>query len=830
MQRRIVAWSMFLIAASGVALWFLVRQATPPRGGLHVTLVIVIAAAFIAECLPIHYEFRDNGHAFSLTEIPLVIGLYTAAPLHVVATVVSGTFLARVFVRRSTGVKLFFNTALTLAELTAASAVFAKVSEGASTYEARVWIAAGLGTLAFIVVGEVGMDVLLSIRGEEFSIESFLTSLTFSLTSLGSASIGVLICVTLEVSPHLFPVLLIISLLIGGGAFSYTTLRQRYNTLQLLHNFNSGTSPKVNDVATKAVDQVRTSLRASGADLTIVSGEHIGHTWKSGSAVNVPRPNDWIWQRVVTQREAVLINTNEPDPTLRRYLQSHGLKDLMVVPLIGEKEVLALLSVTDRSGEVGTFANEDLQMLATMGSHVTNALENADLIGKLGEEINERKYQSLHDPLTLLPNRTNFSQQTAAAMDAGASFALGILDVNRFKEINDTLGHDVGDEVLIEVARRLRKADQQNMIAARLGGDEFALLLLGVADETELTNRANAILRAFTNPYRIDGLEVPIDVSLGLALSHVESAVDQKALLKQADVAMYVCKKQRKSSFTIYTVANDVEIDRRIKLQHDLRSVIEHNQLETYFQPKVDLHSGRVVGAEALSRWHHSELGWVEPSEFIDIAEHAGLIGILTSQALRRSVEQIAEWRSQGHELVVALNVSVRTLRDSTLATELTSLLWRHHISGTSLLFQVTEGVADDPIALAAMIEIRRLGVGFAIDNFGTGSIALAKLAELPITELQIDRSIVALSPMRSRPIIAAAVATAKAFGMTTVAEGVETEAQWDLVAELGCDLAQGYLVAPAIAREDFGLWLATDAVRLLRSCESQTPPPQVTI
>jgi diguanylate cyclase (GGDEF)-like protein len=411
------------------------------------------------------------------------------------------------------------------------------------------------------------------------------------------------------------------------------------------------------------------------------------------------------------------------------------------------------------------------------------------------------------DALTGLANRKRLALNVEAAADEGP-LALVLLDLDRFKEVNDTLGHHVGDELLNVVARRLEATLRPGDTVSRLGGDEFALLLPG-AGTAEATAAAARVREALAEPILLGGLLVDVGASAGVAASP-EHGNRLDELLQHADVAMYLSKES--GEVEVYDVARDHNSTARLAVLGELRRALEGDELELHYQPKADLRTGAVVGVEALVRWRHPVRGLLAPDEFIPLAERAGLIGALTAWVIDQGLAQVAVWRAQGWDLSLAVNVSVRDLCGPDLTDVVASGLRRHGVPAGSLQLEVTEGslFADSVRARRTLQQLERLGVVLSLDDFGTGWSSLVQLRQLPVREIKVDRSFVArmVQDPQDRAIVSSVIDLARGLGMRVVAEGVEDEQTWDLLRQLGCDCAQGWFLARALPPADLTRWL----------------------
>jgi diguanylate cyclase (GGDEF)-like protein len=390
--------------------------------------------------------------------------------------------------------------------------------------------------------------------------------------------------------------------------------------------------------------------------------------------------------------------------------------------------------------------------------------------------------------------------------------ALLLMDLDRFKEVNDSLGHEVGDRVLVEVAERLRQAVRTSDIVTRLGGDEFAIIVSDLADETAAGIVAVNLIQVLDGPVEIDGITIPLGASVGIAFAPAHGE-DSTVLLQKADVAMYRAKHQG-LGWALYGPGDDQDRLSRLALLADLRGALERGEIVVHYQPQVDLRTGRTHVVEALARWHHPELGMVPPGQFVVLAEQTGLIRPLTDAVLNQSLTQCAKWRAEGIDVGVAVNLSSRSLVDPDLVSSIHAALRAADLPASMLTLEITESAFVDSTTemVRVMEDLRDLGVRLCIDDFGTGYSTMAYLKNLPVDELKIDRAFVfeLESDSRDIAIVRAIIELAHSLGLSVVAEGVESDAAGRMLTALRCDVAQGYgLCRPAPASQITG-WLAS--------------------
>ena len=426
----------------------------------------------------------------------------------------------------------------------------------------------------------------------------------------------------------------------------------------------------------------------------------------------------------------------------------------------------------------------------------------------------ERERQALHDILTGLPNRKFLIEQAADAIDDAAAeqkqVALCLLDLDRFKEINDTLGHPVGDALLDLVARRLESTVRPCDTVARLGGDEFAILVRGIDDPQDAVDLAELVRSALAAPFRCEGMSFEIEASIGVAV-YPDHGRDFESLLQRSDVAMYVAK-ERGTGVELYSPETDRHSTVRLGMLAELRSALDNQELELHYQPKADLRTGDIVGVEALLRWRHAERGPVSPEEFIPLAEQTGLMRQITQFVVDEALRQVSVWWESGLRIQCAVNVCARDLYDRDFASYLRNRINHHGVPPRALMVEVTESVlmADPARAASNLMSLSDLGVGVSLDDFGTGYSSLVHLKRLPVSEVKIDRSFVQRMDVHEddAAIVRSIIELSTALGLRVVAEGVETRESWDRLAVYGCDAAQGWYLAKAQPAEVLERWL----------------------
>ena len=447
---------------------------------------------------------------------------------------------------------------------------------------------------------------------------------------------------------------------------------------------------------------------------------------------------------------------------------------------------------------------------------ITSAAGLADTERKALE--NQLRHQAFHDPLTQLPNRALFLDRLTHALRVAErrsrELAVLFIDLDRFKIVNDSLGHAVGDALLVAAGNRILDAVGPGDTVARFGGDEFVILLEDVASREEANEAARRVLHSFSEPLQFEGHATVVTASVGVAVA-ADPAIGPRELIRRADVALFRAKEEGRGRVVVFDDAVDASSIRRFELESALREAVERDQLRLYYQPEFDLHTGRVVGFEALVRWEHPSRGLLQPGDFIPMAEETGTILLIGQWVLTEACRQARGWRDRFPALgafTVSVNLSAKEFLEPEVVWRVASVLRDTGLAASMLRIEVTESIllGDTPAAQKLLHELKALGVEIAIDDFGTGYSSLNYLRRLPANVLKVDRSFVTDvdRDQRQASIVRAVVDVARALDMTVVAEGIERSEQAEVLAEIGCSTAQGYYFAEPLAADALESWL----------------------
>jgi diguanylate cyclase (GGDEF)-like protein len=478
--------------------------------------------------------------------------------------------------------------------------------------------------------------------------------------------------------------------------------------------------------------------------------------------------------------------------TLERYSLQMG---RLVERHLAEAALIAARQEAEREAREAKIAKREIEITA-------NALRAEVAVRERTQA--RLAYLASHDPLTSLPNRSWFNETLAAALQSGRRLAVLYLDLDNFKDVNDTLGHDVGDALLRDVARRITAELAEPQAAARIGGDEFALLIPDLPHPAAATALGHRLLAAICHPFLIEKRPIFIGASLGISL-YPEDADTADLLHRHADLALYRAKSDGRNRCQVFDQSLNDQVHRRSLLEQAMREPGLIDQLHVVYQPQIDLTKSRISGVEALLRWHHPVHGWIWPMEFIPAAERTGLILQLGTWVLRESCRQAARWRSEGlPPLTMSVNVSALQFRVGNVPRLVGDILDQTGLPADALELEITEtalmNAASDP--LKALAELHGMGVKLAIDDFGTGYSSLSYLRQIPVNRIKIDQSFIREAPLNEDSAMVAntIVQLAHSLRLEVVAEGVETQAQLDFVLRTGCGFAQGFLFSKAVS------------------------------
>jgi diguanylate cyclase (GGDEF)-like protein len=779
-------------------------------------LVALIAAGYaLAERTVFHFEFRREAISFSISEVPTVFALVYLAPGPAVAARLIGSLVIIAFQWRSKFYKLLFNASLFTLELGIAYQVTQRIHALNPQSDTVLLFAVAVASTVAFLAGSVLVSAAISLIEGGFR-ERLLGELRVSgwVLPVNAMVAAAMVAPTL-MSPWLAVLSTVPLIALWAVMRGYGSLEQRFRDLDALHGFVRKVAPSLDltEVASTAATESAAGLRARRVSIVVFDETNGNRRHDVGDRLpQLPTGAlDQRWAGVFAHPEARLLEPSASATLGLDLLAEVG--QVIVAPITDAGSVLGLLALAERDGAEDRFSDSDIARLATMVDQLAPTLRKA----MLHERI---EFEARHDSLTALPNRASFERLVDAAiaeLEAGAPDVdddgeLGIvimMDLDRFKEVNDTLGHHAGDGLLIDFARRIRGALGPDDTLARLAGDEFAVLCRRTVDG--MHQLAGTLVNEARRPFSIDGLEIVVTMSVGVA-PMVGAVKDASTMLRRADIAMYTAKNQH-TGYELYRDEIDRRTPARLSMLGDLRNALEHHDLQVHLQPKLDLATGVVVGVEALARWSHPTRGYVSPEDFVHVAEETGLIKQLTDVVLESSIEQLGRLRDHGHHLGLAVNLSTHDLLDELLADRVLRRLDQYRVDPALLTLEITESslLIDAPRARATIDRLNRAGIRLSVDDFGTGYSSLSYLRRLPVSELKIDRSFVSnlLLEDQDEVIVKSIIDLGHNLGMQVVAEGVETDEIMNRLRGFGCDVAQGFGICRPIPFDQFLTWLS---------------------
>lgn len=807
-----------LLAFTELLAQFHLNERFSPDFGLEISPWFVAAGFALLGKLSARERVSGTSQVLTAPEVALIPAIFGTRPLFIVAAALVGTAIGTgTGRRRLAGWQLWFQVALTGAEAALVLAIVVSI-DALFILQTSTWVAVLLVMTGARLVRLVVAIAVIAFSGTRVDPQAIMQTITVGLAGCISFSSAAIVATMVSTQSRAALILVAITIGLVGVAYkALVDLRERHARLRLLHSFTSGLTRSValDDVVASALERMSDVLQVEGAEITLFDGE-VAFRYAQGTAAEaapVPATDDWLWNQTLGPRRTTVCNGSRDGDA--DYLNTVGLRDVIASPLLHGSDLLGVLSVRNRDAYLNVSGGGERELLTTMAEQTAVAIHAAQLERKVRAEEAERRRAATIDSLTGLANRGSLNEAidrfTSELSGPETSGAILTLDLNRFKDVNSTLGHEVADKLVIAVANRISEAAPRNAMVARLGGDSMAILARGVRDRHQALALANVIRSAVDAEHHIGELVVKTNAAIGLALIP-EHGTDHSSLMRRAAVAMYQAKLHRDSAIEVFDPDLEEVASRKFELLNDLREALDQNGLTVHFQPKCDIETETIVGAEALVRWIHPVHGFVSPDEFVGLAERAGLVHRLTKFVLQESLRQCRIWHEQGLPIRVSVNLSARSLEEDDLVPYVASALRNAGVDAGSLSLEVTETeiVGDGGGAIVVLERLRELGVGISIDDFGTGYSSLSYLARLPADEVKIDKSFVIGLPHDeiSQAIVRAVVELSERVGMHTVAEGVEDAATLALLGRLGVETAQGYFISRPVPADSFTMWL----------------------
>ncbi len=808
---------MTALAGAAVALWVpLLDSARAGHDDAAHSAVqgLLLALGFIVlEGAQAHVEVRRQTFSITLSEAPLVVGLALTSPL-VLLLSRSLAMVVSMLKHHVPDTKAAFNIALVTVESGVALAVVDGFDVGQIGRPGSWW-----AVYVAVLVADAASALLVSLaitltqgRPSRGDLALFLPP--YVIGGLLSTSLGLLAVLALRAEPWTGFLLAMIGLLVLLSYRAYAALARRHTTLSEINAFAQrvvGASGGEELVSLLLRDVTRL-LAADSAVLWLrdpppdVPALVRSSPDPDGGPVPVDKPRPDLALRAEIGR-SVLVPRDSPDSLLT----TEHIRDAVLVPLPGgEGKAMGMLEVRDRLGDTSTFGEDDARLAEALAAQVATALQNDRLRAR-------SVYDATHDALTGLPNRGLHTFRLGEVLEDGPAAVL-IVDLDRFGQINDTLGAESGDEVLAQVGKRLVDGAPPGATVARVGNDEFSILLPGVGELSDALAVGHAVRQSLLEPVHVSGLALDGSGAVGVAVAPLHGR-DPQQLLRRAEAALRLAK-EGEPPVQAWRASLDSTDPRRLALIGELRKALERDELVLHYQPKVALQPapgrersvGPVTGVEALVRWQHPVEGLLPSDEFLPMAERTGLIVPLTAVVMRLALRQCRAWLDAGRRIPVAVNLSVRGLLDPQLPATVARLLSAYDLPSDMLTLEITESsvMRDVPRALPVLERLARSGISLSVDDFGTGYSSLAYLRRLPVSEVKIDKSFVQDMAVdeSDAAIVETILGLARHLQLRVVAEGVEDERTRDRLASMGCDVAQGYLFSRPVSAERFTTWL----------------------
>ncbi|HEY8526326.1 MAG TPA: EAL domain-containing protein [Acidimicrobiales bacterium] len=856
-----MALAALWLGLGGAALYAFARSdyGALPDVPLDVPVYVLAPAFALCEVLALRVVRRHGQfYGFALAEVPLAIGLVYAGPAALVVGRMVGVLVVLLVARRRL-VEMAFELALTAIQTIVAVIVFDVALgdvtpvglRGAGALLAGLAASHAVALLAILLVVAAG-----GLPGRQ-ALGKTVASGSWAAVLDGAIGLGLAFAVWQVPNVGLLVAAVVVVCVWSNRI--YSRVAERHHRLEVVDAFARSVVRSVNlgEIAESVLRGARSLMRADHAVLLlapvddesearriVLSGgdgpSEVGSAAEAdpaagsgdGPATGEGKPDgadegEATVEPVPTDDFLSDLNALVPGRVARAVVPGHKgsprwLAELpaaaaLAAPLTNADGELsgALVVSRERPGRTSGFGDDQAELLGALANHASIALENGVLFERLQAEAAVRAHQALHDPLTDLPNRVRLNELLNEAFEAvyavRGRVGLLVIDLDEFGQVSDAFGHVSTDALVVQACRRIKSLLPENATLCRIGFNEFAAILPEVESVDAAVGAARMLMAGFDPPFQVEGVLLALAVNIGVAV-YPEHAIDVPSLTQRAHIARDTARRLR-SGWELYDPTHDPSTPRRLALGAELREALEGRELDVCFQPKVEVATGVVRGAEALVRWNHPRLGRVRPSEFIAVAEHTGDIRNLTMVVMRRALAECRSWRDRGLDMSVAVNLSARNLLDLHLVDDVATLTEHMGVPPSALTLELTESMvmSESQRSVTVLEGLAELGVCLSCDDFGTGYSSLAHLRRLPIGEIKIDRSFIASMTVddNDRAIARSVLALGHDLGLTTVAEGVESREGWELLSSLGCDLAQGFLVCPPLTASQFDQWLS---------------------
>lgn len=786
---------------------------------------LVAGAFFLTESVVIHLHIGRSAQSLSMTEVPLVFGLFFLSPTAFLTARMIGAGLALIAVRRQRPTKLAFNLSSFFLSSVVALWIIHTFDSVSGTFGPIQWLTAFGATFSENVIGVLAIAAVISLAEGRLDRRVPGMLATGSIVAVTNTSLALLM-ITVLIADAPAGLLFAVPIFMAFVAYrAYIGAQHQHESLEMLYESTRilQRGPALDRALVELLDHTRKMFRAEVAEvllLPVAEGGDVLRTIVGPGDERMlmfpigPVIDDPVLLRSMAERRPLFAT---PAGRGAAGSRSQRFRNAIVAPLVGEARVIGTIVVANRLSDVFAFSSDDLRLLEAVANHTAVALENGQLeqsldqLTKLQEELH---YQADHDVLTGLPNRSLFaqsvSQRLAEADSEGRIPVVLFLDLDDFKIVNDSMGHEAGDALLSAVGGRIRSCLRGTDLAARLGGDEFAMLLWDTPDLAGARLVADRLVGSFDDPFLIDGEAVVAKASIGVAAGRPGKGSGDE-MLRNADVAMYAAKAAGKGRVAYFEPSMAMAVNTQHEVTASLQRAIRDQEFVLYYQPVVDVTTGRIRGAEALVRWNHPVHGLVLPSDFIRTAEQSDLILHLGGWVLAQACRQLRAWQDRfpiARQLTVNVNVAGRQLAQPSFVNNVVEIITASGLDPACIVLEMTEStlLADVDASLEKLRQVRAAGLGIAIDDFGTGYSSLSHLQLFPVTELKIARQFIDVEGVdpEAWALAEAIVTMGRALHLDIVAEGVERTSQLERLRELGCQQIQGFYFSRPLAAEQF--------------------------
>jgi diguanylate cyclase (GGDEF)-like protein len=761
----------------------------------------------------LHVVVRRQGFSVTVNEMPLVLALFMLPPVTVIVICTLASLVTQLR-RRLPPAKLWFNVAKTATGSSMACMVVVALGPMPQRVGPVAWgilFAAALTSSLITTFAVVG--VLSLVQSKQAGWETARAATPTVVTACINILVGLLVLTAVATTAWSVALLAVLAAALAVVYRSYADFFRQHRTLSEVYELTRAVTESGQDATLidSLLVRVRSLMQAEYATLYLPSqGRHpevlLTSKVEAAGLLDFAQTPLAIRQRAIDERRSVAVGSRlDRDRDLEHAMRAARIKDCIVVPLRSGQAVIGTLEMVNRLGDVNHFTPGDVQVLETIGAHAAVAVENSRLVDRL-------RYDAYHDRLTGLPNRRRVTDALAASVKVrtpGEVVAVLLFDVAGLRDVNESMGHAAGDTLLVEVAQRLRRLAGSGALVGRIGGDEFVVTLRAESTEAAL-QLASDLREQARQPMVMGSLTLDVDTAAGVAVQP-DHGDDPNVLLQRAELAANAAKAVP-YGVQLFQPALESRAVRRLGLAGDLRRALEDGELEVWFQPKVTLADRHLVGVECLARWDHPVHGMVAPEDFVAVAEHTGQLDKLTGVVLAEALKRCRKWADAYRPMTVSVNLSARTLLDPRFPSMVEGMLADYGVPADQITFEIAEAgmLGDTERALPTLVRLRDIGVRLSVDDFGTGASSLSYLRRLPVHEVKIDQSFVQgmATDSGDLAIVRAVIGLSREFGLTVVAEGVESERTLRLLEELGCEIGQGFLFSRPLPYARLEAWL----------------------